>query len=183
LRPLGPVLPSAPVANVQVPQAAPTTTPARRDNPARAAELTTFGERLFRAGNFTRAVARFEQALKADPNSIAARIGLAQVAVQRGDYREAANRLREAQAADPAWLTRAPDVQTLYLEPRDFANHVGKIETHLQAHPEDRDAWLVLGEQWLLSGRKQAAADIFLRLTDRAPDETLAALLSASQAR
>jgi tetratricopeptide (TPR) repeat protein len=158
-------------------------TPRRRTNPARAEELTTYGDRLFRAHNLPRAVERFEQALKANPNSAAPRIGLAQIALMRGKYAEAAQHLREAQAAEPRWLDHPPDVQALYPEPGDFAKQIAKLEDHVQAHPNDRDAWLVLGAQWFLSGRNQQAADIFLRLTDREPDDTLAAFLAASKSR
>ena len=57
-----------------------------------------------------------------------------------------------------------------------------KLETHLQANPDDRDAWLVLGAEWFLSGRTTKAADVFRRLNDpnRKPDVALAAFLDAS---
>jgi tetratricopeptide (TPR) repeat protein len=156
--------------------------PVKRRDPARAAELTTIGDRLFRAGNLPRATERYEQAIKADPQAATPRARLSQIAVRRGHYAEAADRLREAITVDPNWLPRAPDVQALYKEPVEFARELAKIEAHLQGHPGDRDAWLVLGAQWFFSGRTQKAADAFLRLTDRQPDETLAAFLGASKA-
>ncbi len=104
------------------------------------------------------------------------------MAIARGNYHEAAARFREAQAADSDWLNTAEDIQAVWSEPRSFADAIGKLESHLQAHPEDRDAWLVLGAELFLSGRTRQAADVFLRLTDRAPDPTLAAFLKMSQA-
>jgi len=138
------------------------------------------GDRLFRAGNTRRAAERYEQAARADANSAAPLVRLAQTALLHGRYTEAANRFREALTADPGWLAKATDIESIYGEPGDFANQIAKLESHLQANPGDRDAWLVLGAQWFLSGRTRKAADIFLRLSDRRPDPTLGAFLDAT---
>jgi hypothetical protein len=178
-----PLLPPEPVIAppVEVPMPPPVR-PVKKANPERAALLVKLGDRHFRAKNLPRAVGRYEQALAADPASAAPRARLAQVAIARRQYREAVLRLREAQTAEPGWLAFPDDVQGLYPEPAEFAAMIGALETHLQAHPEDRDACLVLGAQLFLSGRIRQAADVFLRLTDRAPDKVLAAFLTASRA-
>ncbi len=155
----------------------------RRGSRDRAEQMMTLGDRFFRAGELKRAEERYELAAQADPTGAGPRLRLAQLAVARGQWSEAADRLREAQAADPAWLIAADNVQALYAEPADFHAMLGTIEARVQAHPEDRDAWLVLGTQLFLSGRTDRAADVFLRLTDRPPDATLTALLDASRAR
>jgi len=152
----------------------------QRPNPARAGQFVTFGDRLFRARNFKRATERYEQAIKADPKSATPRVRLAQIAIVHGQYTEAANRLREAQATQPDWLANAPDIEGVYAEPADFHAQIANLEAHLQAHPRDRDAWLVLGAEWYLSGRTKQAADVFFRLTDRKADPTLAAFLAAT---
>ena len=126
---------------------------------------------------------RYEQAVRADPNAAAPHIGLAQLALARGDYAEAARHVREALTAQPGWLIHAPDISATYLEPADFAAEIAKLESHLQAHPNDRDAWFVLGAQWYLSGQTRRAADVFLRLTDRKADATLEAFLDASASK
>ncbi|QDV32700.1 tetratricopeptide repeat protein [Tautonia plasticadhaerens] len=146
----------------------------------RAAELLTFGDRNFRAADLRRADRRYRQAMRAAPLSAPPRARLAQVAFVRGEYREAADRLREAIAADPRWLLRARDVQALHAEPADFHDALASLEAHLQAEPDDRDAWLVLGTQLLLSDRIDRAADVVLRLDDRRSDALLAALREAS---
>jgi tetratricopeptide (TPR) repeat protein len=157
--------------------------PARRGDPERSIELVTIGDRLFRAGNTRRAAERYEQAVRADPNAAAPHIGLAQLAVVRGEYAEAAQHVREALTAQPGWLIHAPDISATYLEPADFHASIARLESHLQAHPTDRDAWLVLGAQWYLSGQTGRAADVFLRLTDRKADATLEAFLDASASK
>lgn len=152
----------------------------RRGDPEKAGRLITIGDRLFRAENLRRASERYGQALAIAPQSAAPRVRLAQLALIRGQYGEAANLFREAQAAEPGWLINAPDIQSIYGEPADFAAPLSRLETHLQVQPNDRDGWLVLGAQWYLSGRTRRAADIFLRLSDRAADPTLTAFLAAS---
>ena len=155
----------------------------KRTDPGRSGQLVTIGDRLFRTGNLHRAAERYEQALNADPTGAVPRVRLAQVAVVRGQYAEAANRYREAMVADPGWLLNAPDIESIYGEPADFARQVARLETHLQAQPNDRDGWFVLGAQWYLSGQTRKAADVFLRLSDRQVDSTLAAFLDATTPR
>lgn len=164
-------------------QPAPARVRERPRDTSRAKAMTEIGDRLFRHDMIPQAIKRYEQAIKADPRRAEPRARLAQIALVKGEYTEAANRLREAEAAEPGWLATADDVQKLYPEPTAFADHIAKLETHLQARPEDRDGWLVLGSLWYLSGRTQKAADVFLRLTDRKEDPTLKAFLAASKAK
>jgi cytochrome c-type biogenesis protein CcmH/NrfG len=159
-----------------------TTQKAKPKDPARAGQLVLMAERLFRGNNLKKAEDRYVQATRQDPNSATPLVGLAQIALVRGDYSEAARRFREAEAAQPGWILTAPDLQSTYGEPGDFARHLGRLESHLQMHPDDRDAWLVLGAEWYLSGRSSRAADVFMRLNDpkRKPDIALAAFLQAT---
>jgi tetratricopeptide (TPR) repeat protein len=159
--------------------------PAPRDK-ARAAQLTTLGDRLLKVGNLKRAEERYSQALRADARATAPMVGLAQIALIRGDYDEAADHFRVAQAADPQWLRNNPrDVESMYMEPAAFHKHIAALESHLQAEPEDRDAWFVLGVEWLLSGRAERASDVFLRLSDREhkDDRVVAAFLAAADTK
>jgi tetratricopeptide (TPR) repeat protein len=180
----GPLLPPPP--RMMAPQPNPNVADAKRSDPTRSGQLTTLGDRLFRAGNLKRARERFEQAARAAPELALPRVRLAQVALARNNYSEAAALLREAETAQPGWIITAPDIQAIYAEPGDFTKTVARLESHLQTHPDDRDAWLVLGASWFLSGRTSKAVDVFQRLSDpkRRPDIALAAFLDASnQAR
>ncbi len=154
---------------------------ARRADPTKSAQLVTVGDRLFRAGNLKRASERYEQALRAAPDLAAPRVHLAQVALSRGDFAEAASLLRAAIAAEPGWLPKAPDIQAVYGEPKDFAKQIARLESRVQIEPGDRNAWFVLGAELFLSGRTRRAGDIFVRLSDRQGDPALAAFLSASK--
>jgi Tfp pilus assembly protein PilF len=140
----------------------------------------TLGDRNFRAGNLHRAAERYAQAQSAEPAAAAPRVRMAQVEVNRGHYAEAARHYREAMVVEPGWLIHAPDVQAIYSEPGDFTRQIARLETHLQADPHDRDAWFVLGAQCYLSGQTRKAADIFLRLSDRKADPSLAAFVDAA---
>jgi tetratricopeptide (TPR) repeat protein len=148
----------------------------------RAVQLVLMGDRLFRGNNVKKAEERYSQATRLDPSSAAPLVGLAQTALVREQYSEAARRLREAETAQPGWIATAPDIQSTYGEPGDFARRLARLESHLQVHPDDRDAWLVLGAEWYLSGRTARAADVFLRLNDprRKPDIALTAFLQAT---
>lgn len=159
--------------------------PAQRSNPARSKELVEIGDRSFRAHNIKRAEDKYKLAAKADPTSPAPHIHLAQVSMSRGNYAAAADHLRDAVsvAPDGGWLLTAPDIQAIFAEPADFARQLARLETHLQANPNDRDAWFVLGAETYLSGRPRQAFDVFQRLTDRRPDESLTAFLDASKPR
>lgn len=154
----------------------------RRD-PAKSAQMLTLGDRMFRGGNLKKAEDRYLQAARFDAQAAAPLVRLAQVALVREHYAVAAQRLREAETVQPGWLATAPDVQALFGEPGDFARHLGRLETYLQVHPADRDAWLVLGAEFFLSGRTARAGDVFVRLDDRRrkPDIALAAFLEASR--
>jgi Tetratricopeptide repeat len=154
----------------------------QRSDPVRAGQRVTLGDRLLRAGNTKKAEERYQQATRLAPDLAAPRVRLAQIAFLRGNYTDAALRLREAETAEPGWIITAPDIQAIFGEPTDFARHLAKLETYIQSHPDDRDAWLVLGAEWFLSGRTAKAADVFQRLNDpkRKPDIALAAFLDAS---
>jgi cytochrome c-type biogenesis protein CcmH/NrfG len=78
-------------------------------------------------------------------------------------------------------LLNVPDIQSVFAEPADFAKQLARLESHLQANPNDRDAWFVLGAEWYLSGRSKLASDVFQRLNDRKPDEALATFMDASK--
>lgn len=162
---------------------APNLPKARRSNPARSKELVEIGDRSFRGSNIHRAEEKYNLAVKADPASPDPHVHLAQVSMARGDYSAAADHLRDAVtvAANAGWLLNAADIQSIFAEPADFARQLAKLESHLQANPNDRDAWFVLGAEWYLAGRSKQASDVFQRLTDRKPDEALAAFLDASR--
>lgn len=163
-----------PVPSKQVPRA-------MRTDTAQAAKLVKMGDNLFRAGNLNRARERYQQASRADASAAVPRLRLAEVAMVNGKYAEAANGLREAEAAEPGWLNHARDIQPLFGDPADFAAQISKVETYLQAHPEDRDAWMILGINKLLTGKAQDAADIFLSIGDEPLDPALSAFLAASR--
>ena len=63
------------------------------------------------AGNANRAAERYEQAAPRRPHAATPRVRLAQIALARGQYTEAADHLREAMTAEPGWLSHAPDIQ------------------------------------------------------------------------
>jgi hypothetical protein len=155
---------------------------AKKSDTEKGSKLVTYGDRLFRAGNTHKAQERYEQAARAAPSAAAPHVRLAQIAILKGQYSQAAEQIRVALAAEPRWLVNAPDIQSIYAEPGDFARQISRLESHLLVEPTDRDGWLVLGAELYLSGQTRRAADVFLRLTDRKPDAALTAFLDATNA-
>lgn len=159
-----------------------TATQPTRSRAGRVEELVGMGDRSFRIGNLRRAEERYQQALKADTEAPDPRIRLAQVSLVRGDYNRASTHFRDAvlSTQSPGWLLQPRDVQAMFNEPGDFARQLAQLESHLQAYPQDRNAWFVLGVEQHLSGRPGQAHDTFLRLTDRPADPALSAFLDAT---
>lgn len=147
---------------------------------AKEKDLILRGDRFFKAGKVGQAIDRFKQAIKANPDSFQARLRLSEIAFDKGNYAEAASWLHEAVAADPRGLEKPTNVEAMFVEPEDFQKAIERLETHLQAKPEDRDAWMVLGVQHLLSGHPDRASDAFLRLDPDRDDPTLRALMLAA---
>ena len=158
------------------------TTPPRANHPARAEELVVLGDRSFRGGSYHRAEERYKLAAKANPGTPIPHLHLAQIALIREDYTTAAGYLRDAVASTrgSSWLLETPDIMSMYGEPGDFAKQLARLESWLQAHPDDRNGWFVLGAENYLAGHHQVATDAFLRLSDRSGDEALAAFTDAA---
>ena len=99
----GPIAPPPPPGLVAPPPEKPPARPTRKDA-ARAEQLVLLGDRLFRNNNNKKAEERYLQAARLDPSSAAPLIRLAQIAVVREQFAEAAHRLREAETAQPGWI-------------------------------------------------------------------------------
>ena len=175
-----PAIPPPPGGDPPLPVARPLPPP-RRTDPAKAEKLVRRGDNLLHAGILGRARERYQEAARVDFSSAIPKMRIAEIAMIGGHYAEAADGMREAQAADPRWLDHPRDIQPLFGDPSDFDAQLAKLETHLQAHPEDRDAWLLLGINRLLTGKSEVAADIFLRITGDKPDPTVSAFLAAAR--
>ncbi|MBV8556052.1 MAG: hypothetical protein JO116_10850 [Planctomycetaceae bacterium] len=114
--------------------------------------MVTIGDRLLRAGNTRRAAQRHERAIRTESNSSDPRIRLSQIALLRGQYDKAASHYRKAIFAEPGWLAKAFDIESIFSEPGDYARRIARLELYLQVSPGDQDTWLVLGAQRFLSG-------------------------------
>ena len=126
----------------------------KRKDPARAVQLTTFGDRLFRAGNLKKAEERYHQALKAASNKAAPYLRLEQVAWSREAITpRPPTGFVMPRPPNPAGCAIAPDVQSLYAEPAEFSRHVTRLESYLQIASRRPRRLAGPGAQWFLSGR------------------------------
>ena len=179
---VNPVAAMTPVRSVST-----TTARTKRPDTSFAAETLTLGDRLFRAGNLTKAVERYEQSIKADPSKAAP----SGEAWPRWRWSGASittppNWLREADTVDP---TLSPDQRRRHPTPSTSNRATSRSRSPSSRRtssriPEDRDAWLLLGAEHYFSGRTRRGRR-HLPPPDRPPGRagTLSAFLSASKAR
>lgn len=142
---------------------------ARRATNDRSAGLVTLGDRHFRSRNLAKASERYRAAVDASPSSFVPHLRLAQIEFSRRAYQAAADRLRESLVAAPNWPTGPEASQVvgrlpgLYANPGQLDIEIHALESYLQTRPDDHDAWLVLGMEWLLTNDLPKASDAFLR--------------------
>ena len=153
----------------------------QQGDPVKAGQRVTVGDRLLRAGNVKKAEERYQQATRSAPD-----LAAPESAWRRSRSFEPITPMRHSdyeRRRPPSPVGSSPrriSSQSLASQ-TEFARHIARLETHLQSHPDDRDAWLVLGR--VVPHRRTAkAADVFQRLNDpkRKPDVALAAFLDAS---
>ena len=137
---------------------------------------------MFRAGNFKKAEERYLQAMRVAPDLAVPRVRLARSRWFVANTRTPPTGCERPKPLNPAGSRMHPISRRFTASRPNSPALVARLESHLQANPDDRDAWLVLGAEWFLSGRTNKAADVFKRLNDpnRKPDVALAAFLDAS---
>ena len=98
---------------------------AKPSDPVRSGQLTTLGDRLFRAGNLKKAEERYLQAMRVAPTWPHRVSGWLRSPLRGATTPTQPTRLREAETAEPGWIVNAPDIQTIYGEPTEFARQFG----------------------------------------------------------
>ena len=85
----------------------------------------TMGDRLFRAANLKKSEERYHRRSGRPPIWLPREFAWHRSRWRRGNYIDAANRLRDAETAEPGWIVTAPDLQSLYGEPSEFSRTIG----------------------------------------------------------
>src|SRR5262249_51547974 len=130
------------------------------------------GELSYQSGRYTEARGRFEAAIKADPDSVPARIGFAKALLsleQAKDAKEQLKKLRETRDKEPLvayWLGRAEE--TLGNRKEAEAAYLDAIKIG-QTRPEAVDVYVALAHFLSGAGRTDEAAKRLAEASEKFP--------------
>jgi len=129
--------------------------PAKADNSLSitAQRYLDLGDRAFREGRYTDSVQFYAKAVEFAPDQGALYLVLSDALFAAGDYHYGAYAVRRALELDPALIETSVDKHAFYPEPPLFDQQLTVLERYLAEHPDDRDARLVLGLNYLFGGR------------------------------
>lgn len=155
-----------------------------RISPEKLQDLMREGVELFEAGKYSDAASKFLRVTLADRQNVDATLAYAAARFATGDYQISALAVRRAVRRMPEVVDSAFDIRGRYGDLHDFEVHLARLEQFLADHPDDEDAWMVLGFVRHFSGQRQLAAETFQRLTamDGADVEAVELFLAAKPA-
>lgn len=150
---------------------------------ARSAELNQLdtdalilcGEALLAIGKLPESRAQFDEALRRDPTSLMATLGIGKVLAEAGDYVKAEAQIRQAIALDDR-VPQAAGADAHFTLAFLLANRgrwdeaVEEYSVVVKRRPHDAKARLKLASVTLQSGRAAAAAEMFSELVRAQPD-------------
>ena len=139
--------------------------------------------RQFQEGQYDEARSSLARAVLNDPQNGFAELayGLGLFAV--GDYEAAARAVRRGLALAPDVADRPIDVSRQYRTAEDFQGHLQSLRLHVAAHPEQQDAWFLLGYLRFSNGRPVEAMRALEKAASLDPQDTYAAVLRDAAAR
>ncbi len=140
--------------------AEPTTQEAARDEDL-ATRQVRLADLYFRAGKYDEAARAYRRALEASPGSPSLHFTLADALFASGDVAGAAKEIREGVRMDATLVAAEVDKRGFYGKGEDFDLQVASLEARVAQDPADRDALLLLGYNYLFSGRVKQARESF----------------------
>jgi tetratricopeptide (TPR) repeat protein len=133
-------------------------------------ELLKNGMTSFESGDYEKAARLFLQAAMANPDNIDALLAYAVARFATGDYAVSAIAIRRGVSKFPGVVNAAFDVRDRYGRPDDFEPQMVQLERFVQVHPDDIDAWLVLGFIRHFSDQRELSARTFQLLLKTADE-------------
>src|SRR5204863_5387115 len=100
----------------------------------------------------------YAKAVEFAPDQGALYLVLSDALFAAGDYHYGAYAVRRAFELDSALIETSVDKHAFYSDPALFDQQLAVLERYLAQHPDDRDARLVLGLNYLFGGRAKDAA-------------------------
>jgi hypothetical protein len=138
---------------------------------AEAARLEGAADRNFRAGQFGRAVERYQQALERAPDNDDAQFKLGAALMAAGQYDAAGQTLRDALHRRPDWPHVAHDLRSLFSDDAAVRRVLAALERESRRLAADPDVPFLRGYLLYFTGERAAAAAIFRNPPRGAPAE------------
>jgi len=132
--------------------------------------------RAFQEARYEDARAYLARAVLNDPQNGFAELAYALGHFALGDYQAAAAAVRRGVALVPDVIDAPIDVVRQYGEAKDFETHMQGLQLYVASHPEDQNAWFLLGYVRYSSGNPQEAAEAFTKAAGLDPNDTYAAV-------
>lgn len=145
-------------------------------------DLFDRGLEMFRAGSYGHAARAFIAAADKNHEDAASRIHAAQCLVAVGMYEDALGHVRRAFELQPLLLQLPMNLASDYRNKEDYADHVAALKDHVQAHPQDDQAAVLLAYELFFSERPQDSSEAMKRIKSLASRDPLAADLLAAAA-
>jgi len=141
------------------------------------------GDLFFRGGRYDAAARAYRRALDLAPDRASLHFVLADALFATGDVAGAAAEIRLGAEKDPSLVTAEVDKREFYGKAGDFDRQVADLEKRVAGDPTDADAVLVLGYNYLFSGRAKEARTLLDASGTATRPEGASALLRAEADR
>ena len=128
-----------------------------------AARLHEIGTYHRLRGEYDLAAERLGEAVRLNPNLLAARNDLAGVLILRGDRNGAEREYLVVLAQDPTHASALKGLALLQTMERNYQSARRTLERLLQAVPDDAEGWLYLGDVAMLAGERGPARAAWLK--------------------
>jgi tetratricopeptide (TPR) repeat protein len=145
-------------------------------------DLFDRGLDMFRAGSYGHAARAFIAAADKNHEDAASRIHAAQCLMAVGMYEDAVAHVRRAFELQPLLMQLPMNLASDYRNKEDYADHIATLKAHVEAHPKDDQAAILLAYELFFSERPQDAAEAMKRIKPLAPRDPLAAKLLTAAA-
>ena len=129
------------------------------------------GDMHFKEGNFEGAEEQYLIAQKRKPGSAVPMLAIGHARFAMRDYAGAAKGLRSGLAAYGKLSSLSMDRRDFYAEPKTFYAHLAALEKFVEQHPDDSNAFFVLGYNYYFSERSSLSKEAFERTLELQPND------------
>ena len=145
-------------------------------------DLLDRGLDLFRQGSYGQAARAFAAAAEKNHEDAASRIHAAQSLMAVGMYEQAMMHVRRAFELQPLLMQLPMDLASDYADRTDYRKQLGRLATHVEAHPQDREAAVLLAYERFFSADPRTASKAIKRIRPLAKSDGFVRKLLAAAA-